>query len=76
MNDQALSVGAALMFPVETAAEETKRMRCIPQAYDFMGEIANVRTLLRLGRAQEALLRLELTLDRKHSGWRTRGANG
>ncbi len=53
--------------------QQAKTQRCIPQAYDFIGELANVRTLLRLGRAQEALLRLEITLDRKHPGWRTRG---
>lgn len=47
-----------------------KRMRCIPQAGDGMGELVNVRTLLKLGRTQEALLRLELTLNRWWPDWR------
>lgn len=52
-----------------------KRMRCIPQAHDFHGELVNVRTLLKLSRAQEALLRLELALDRGRPGWRAEGGH-
>lgn len=48
----------------------TKRQRCVPQAYDELGELIAVRTLLRLGRNDEALERLEHTLDRYYGSWR------
>ena len=52
---------------------EQRRLRCVPQSYDSIGEIINVRTLLRRDRPAEALERLEHWLDRRHSGWRTVG---
>ena len=50
---------------------EQNRMRCIPQGDGEVGELAAIRKLLRLDRPSEALIRLEVLLDRKHGDWRT-----
>ena len=57
---------------MRVAASQLARMsRCVPQAYDELGELVAVRTLLRLGRPDEAVDRLEILLDRFHESWRT-----
>ena len=46
--------------------------RCIPQGYDELDELVAIRKLLRLSRVSEARLRLDLLMDRRSPGWRTR----
>lgn len=49
---------------------DVKALPAIPQAYDQLGELVNVRTLLKAGRNAEALERLERALNRNWGSWR------
>jgi hypothetical protein len=55
---------------MEYRSAEMRKLRSIPLATSPLAELVNVRTLLRDGRHDEALNRLELALNELFPSWR------
>ena len=54
-----------------TKPSDIKPAAVIPQGYGYTDELVAIRKLMRLGRHQEALERIEIWMDRNQSAWRT-----